>query len=80
MPHEELLPFWLVNVPRDQWPIECPEFLAVCSDKDKEIIGTPDAQYTLLTWEEVKEIVSMGTPETKFRIAAFLTIMQGSIA
>jgi hypothetical protein len=59
MPHEEPLPFWLVNVPRDQWPTECPEFLKECSEKDRKIIGTPDDRYTLLTWEEVKELVSM---------------------
>jgi hypothetical protein len=59
MPHEEALPFWLVNVPRDQWPPECPDFLRDISDKDKSIIGTLDEHYTLLTWDEVREIVSM---------------------
>lgn len=58
MPHGEPLPFWLVNVPRDQWPTECPEFLKVCGEKDQRIIGTPDEEYTLLTWEEVRELVS----------------------
>jgi hypothetical protein len=58
MAGENNLPFWLVNVPRDQWPAECPEFLSVCSEKDKEIIGTSDEAYTLLTWDEVKEVVS----------------------
>lgn len=57
MPHEEL-PFWLVNVPRDQWPSECPESLRDCSEKDKRIIGTPDEEYSVLTWDEVREIVS----------------------
>ncbi|KAJ4364179.1 hypothetical protein N0V83_009635 [Neocucurbitaria cava] len=60
MPHEEPLPFWLVNVPRDQWPSECPEFLKVCSEKDRRIIGTPDEEYTLLTWEEARELVGSG--------------------
>jgi hypothetical protein len=58
MPHEEL-PFWLVNVPRDQWPAECPEFLRKVSDKDKHVIGTPDEEYSVLSWAEVREIVSM---------------------
>jgi hypothetical protein len=57
MPHEEL-PFWRVNVPRDQWPAECPEFLRECSEKDKRIIGTPDEEYSVLSWEEVRDIVS----------------------
>jgi len=59
MPHEEPLPFWLVNVPRDEWPPECPESLRECSEKDQRIIGTPDERYSLLTWDEVKELVSM---------------------
>jgi hypothetical protein len=57
------LPFWLVNVPRDSWPETCPDFLSVCSSKDQEIIGTPDSQYTLLTWEQVKEVVRTYIPE-----------------
>ncbi|KAF1846373.1 uncharacterized protein K460DRAFT_386631 [Cucurbitaria berberidis CBS 394.84] len=57
MPIEEPLPFWLANVPRDQWPTECPDFLKVCSEKDRSIIGTPDEQYAVLTWEEVRELV-----------------------
>ncbi|KAF1837122.1 hypothetical protein BDW02DRAFT_519594 [Decorospora gaudefroyi] len=56
MPHEEL-PFWLVNVPRDQWPSECPDFLRGISEKDKRIIGTLDDEYRVLTWEEVRDIV-----------------------
>lgn len=59
MAPEEPLPFWLVNVPEHQWPAECPEFLKACSEKDRKIIGTPDEMYTLLTWDEVREIVSM---------------------
>ena len=58
MPKEETLPFWKVNVPREQWPAECPDFLSHVSEKDKSIIGTPDENYTLLTWPEVRELVS----------------------
>ena len=56
---EAPLPFWLVNVPREQWPAACPAFLQDCGDKDKRIIGTRDELYTKMTWEEVREIVSM---------------------
>jgi hypothetical protein len=52
--HDEL-PFWCVNVPREQRPTECPEFLRDISDKDRSIIGQPDESYTLLTWDEVRE-------------------------
>jgi hypothetical protein len=41
---EQGLPFWKVNVPHEEWPEECPEFLSVCSEKDKRIIGTPDEE------------------------------------
>jgi hypothetical protein len=57
MPHEEL-PFWRVNVPREQWPAECPDSLRDVSDKDKRIIGTPDEEYSVLSWKEVRDIVS----------------------
>ncbi|KAI1536825.1 repeatdomain containing protein [Pyrenophora tritici-repentis] len=56
MPNEEL-PFWLVNVPADQRPSECPDFLTGCSEKDKRIIGTPDEEYQVLSWAEVRDIV-----------------------
>jgi len=41
---EEVLPFWKVNVPRDEWPEVCPEFLEACSEKDKSIIGMWDEE------------------------------------
>ena len=58
MPKEESLHFWKVNVPREQWPAECPDFLKDISEKDEGIIGTPDKEYTLLSWQEVRELVS----------------------
>lgn len=58
MPKEEALPFWKVNVPQEQWPSECPDFLKNISEKDQWLIGTPDEKYTILTWPEVREIVS----------------------
>jgi hypothetical protein len=70
MPHEEL-PFWLVNVPRDQWPSECPDFLKNISEKDRGIIGTPDESYRVLTWDQVREIVG----EIEMRCAISETLM-----
>ncbi|KAF2815665.1 uncharacterized protein BDZ99DRAFT_457645 [Mytilinidion resinicola] len=55
------LPFWLVNVPQDQWPAECPDFLRDLGDKDRRIIGTPDSDYARLAWPQVKEIVGTGS-------------------
>ena len=55
---DDELPFWCVNVPPEQRPAECPEFLRDISEKDRLIIGSPDESYTLLTWGEVRELVS----------------------
>ncbi|KAE8154768.1 hypothetical protein BDV25DRAFT_81892 [Aspergillus avenaceus] len=51
------LPYWLVNVPRDQWPVECPRFLRHTSEKNKGVLATPDAQYKRQEWGLVKELV-----------------------
>ena len=51
------LPFWLVNVPADQRPTHCPDFLLHASIKDQRILSTPDAEYHVLSWEEVQEII-----------------------
>ncbi|MCJ1413417.1 hypothetical protein MMC19_007522 [Ptychographa xylographoides] len=51
------LPYWLVNVPEDLWPSECPEFLVNANAKDRSILSTPDTDYHRATWREVKEII-----------------------
>lgn len=51
------LPYWLVNVPRAQWPSECPEFLRDTSLKNIRTLSTPDEQYRRQGWEEVKRII-----------------------
>ncbi|USP76300.1 hypothetical protein yc1106_03574 [Curvularia clavata] len=66
------LPFWLVNVPEDQRPSECPDFLKDCSDKDQKIIGTPDGEYKVLTWDEVREIVKSNRVDKFHRVPSQL--------
>lgn len=51
------LPYWLVNVPRDQWPATCPGFLKDLPDKNIEILATPDAEFRRLNWDGVKDLV-----------------------
>ncbi|KAJ5095713.1 hypothetical protein NUU61_005069 [Penicillium alfredii] len=53
----ETLPYWLVNVPRSQWPAECPSFLRDQPLKNIRCLSTPDELYTRQGWEEVKEII-----------------------
>ncbi|EUC45410.1 hypothetical protein COCMIDRAFT_36886 [Bipolaris oryzae ATCC 44560] len=68
----EALPFWLVNVPKDQWPSECPDFLKDCSDKDKAIIVMPDGEYKVLTWDQVREIVQSNRVDKFHRLPSEL--------
>ncbi|ORX97807.1 hypothetical protein BCR34DRAFT_160100 [Clohesyomyces aquaticus] len=72
MPHEEPLPFWLVNVPKDQWPSDCPEFLKECGEKDRRIIGTPDAEYKRLSWDEVTDIIRINRVDLFHRVPSEL--------
>ena len=52
------LPYWLVNVPEDQWPESCPDFLINANVKDRGILSTPDSDYHRQTWPEVQQIIS----------------------
>lgn len=54
---EDLLPYWLVNVPEDQRPEKCPDFLLNISDRNKAIVSVPENEFYRLTWMEVQEIV-----------------------
>ncbi|MCJ1428020.1 hypothetical protein MMC29_005927 [Sticta canariensis] len=54
---EAALPFWLVNVPKSEWPEKCPDFLINASDRDRAILSTPDSQYYRPSWAEVQEYV-----------------------
>lgn len=51
------LPFWLMNIPRNEWPDQCPEFLINSSERDKRIMSVPNDQYQRATWEEVREYI-----------------------
>ncbi|KFA70417.1 hypothetical protein S40285_00626 [Stachybotrys chlorohalonatus IBT 40285] len=52
-----LLPYWQVNVPEDERTAECPDFLVNLSEKDRGIIATPDSEYHVQTWDQVRDIV-----------------------
>lgn len=57
-PESISLPYWLVNVPPDQWPAECPDFLRDLPPKNVMILSTPDEHYKRQGWEEVQDIIS----------------------
>ena len=60
------LPYWLVNVPHDKWPSECPEFLRNMSEKNIRCLSTPDELYRRQDWETVKGIVGEQHISCKF--------------
>lgn len=52
-----IVPYWRANVPTEQWPDECPEFLLGLSERDQELVGRADKDYHRLTWPEVKTVI-----------------------
>ncbi|KAH0543544.1 hypothetical protein FGG08_002105 [Glutinoglossum americanum] len=57
----EKLPFWLVNIPTDEWPTECPDYLVNTNAKDREILSTRDEDFQRHTWQEVRTIIKAET-------------------
>lgn len=51
------LPYWLVNVPADQQPPTCPDFLRDLCEKDRRTLATPDADYHRISWSRVQDII-----------------------
>ncbi|EGD97195.1 hypothetical protein TESG_04609 [Trichophyton tonsurans CBS 112818] len=54
----EGLPYWLVNVPRDRWPTECPDYLCNLPAKNISILSTPDSEYVRQDWDLVRQIIA----------------------
>lgn len=52
------LPYWQMNVPPSLRPSTCPDFLQNISAKDIEILSTPDDEYHVLTWPEVRSVIT----------------------
>lgn len=55
---QEQIPYWHVNVPPALRTPDCPPFLQNLNPKDLRIISTPDRDYHVLTWPEVRSIIS----------------------
>ncbi|KAL9115962.1 MAG: hypothetical protein Q9227_000330 [Pyrenula ochraceoflavens] len=54
-PSTESLPYWLVNVPKDEWPAnpwDCPHYLCNLSEKNIQVLLTPDAAFQRQTWSD----------------------------
>ena len=55
----ESVPFWNVNVPREKWTDECPDYLANIDESDRRHLSLWDDEYKVQGWEEVTEIIRM---------------------
>jgi hypothetical protein len=68
----DTLPFWNCNIPEDQRTDECPEFLLSTHEKDRGILSTPDEEYHILTWDEVRKIIQANRLELFKRVPSEL--------
>ncbi|KAF4992592.1 hypothetical protein FGRMN_7077 [Fusarium graminum] len=68
----ETLPFWNYNIPQDQRTEECPEFLLDTNEKDQGILSTPDEEYHISSWDEVREITEANRLELFKRVPSEL--------
>lgn len=50
--------YWNQNIPESEWTTECPDFLLGMNKKDQEILGTPQSDYSLLTWKQLSDFVA----------------------
>ena len=71
--------YWNVNVPKEDQTEDCPDFLKNVDASDQKILSTQDADYRLIAWSEVKEIINDGRigdfkrkPSNSRRYFAFL--------
>ncbi|PYH85510.1 hypothetical protein BO82DRAFT_301862 [Aspergillus uvarum CBS 121591] len=51
------LPYWLMNIPASQWTPTCPSYLRDISQKNIDILSTPDHLYQRQGWDLVTELV-----------------------
>lgn len=58
MPHEEIA-WWNFNIANDEQTSTCPDTLSNVSEKEMKLIGSWDANYEPLNWDDVKEIIGM---------------------
>ena len=62
--------YWNQNIPRAEWSVECPDFLKDVDHWDQAQLAVKDADYELMSWDEVKDIVSKGSDAMNPQIQA----------
>lgn len=68
----ETLQYWNYNIPEDERTDQCPDFLQDISAKDVGILSTPDSEYHVLSWDEVRQIVRANRLEAFKRLPSAL--------
>ncbi|KAF5631307.1 hypothetical protein F25303_9712 [Fusarium sp. NRRL 25303] len=68
----ETVPFWNMNIPEDQRTEECPDFLQGLHKKDQGILSTPDQEYHIFSWAEVRDIIQTNRLEKFKRVPSEL--------
>ncbi|ENH61023.1 hypothetical protein FOCG_10032 [Fusarium oxysporum f. sp. radicis-lycopersici 26381] len=68
----ETVPFWNMNIPKDQRTEECPDFLQGLHKKDQGILSTPDQEYHIFSWAEVRDIIQTNRLEKFKRVPSEL--------
>ncbi|KAM0427463.1 hypothetical protein ACHAPT_007423 [Fusarium lateritium] len=68
----ETLQYWNYNIPEDERTDKCPDFLQNLSAKDRSILSTPDADFYVLPWDEVRQIVQSNRLEVFKRVPSAL--------
>lgn len=69
---KDALPYWLVNVAREEWPEACPEFLLNMNERDRAVLSTRDVDYKKHTWDEVVELAKINRPDLYHRVPSDL--------
>ncbi|KAI9654733.1 MAG: hypothetical protein M1831_005320 [Alyxoria varia] len=51
------IPFWNVNIPKEEWTDHCPDYLSQVDHYDQAQLAVKDDEYQAMSWQEVKVIV-----------------------
>jgi hypothetical protein len=50
--------YWNVNLPKEQWMEQCPEYLVGQCQKNIRILSTKNEDFKRLSWIEVQDLAS----------------------
>ncbi|KAH7364328.1 hypothetical protein BKA65DRAFT_491032 [Rhexocercosporidium sp. MPI-PUGE-AT-0058] len=70
--NSETLPYWQVNVTPSSREATCPPYLQNLKPKELAIISTPDDQYHIITWAEVRHVIALNALDAFQRIPSDL--------